>query len=198
MDYRKHKNIDPWDDRVFGTGNTMPPKEHGGIIALLLIAVIFLSGIVSALSFLNIKLFQQLNQQSEQPDTVPISFSDEEHAMPSAPTDISAHPDTYSRDHISGRPTLGLEGDTISRFDQYYFRIPAGLLLTDVGEDSDAAAQGIEPGDILISVDGTQIYTQTELDSIVYAHEIGDTVDVVIYRSGAQYSLTLTLTEAMG
>ena len=48
MDY-PNKNIDPWDDGVFGTGKTEPPKNHSGIIALLLILVIFLSGIVSVL-----------------------------------------------------------------------------------------------------------------------------------------------------
>jgi hypothetical protein len=65
MDY-PNKNIDPWDDGVFGTGKTEPPKNHSGIIALLLILVIFLSGIVSLLSFMNIKLFHQLSEQNKQ------------------------------------------------------------------------------------------------------------------------------------
>ena len=58
MDERKQKNIDPWDEAEYGTGNTRPPKSYGGIIAMLLIVVIFLSGIVSVLSFLNVQLFQ--------------------------------------------------------------------------------------------------------------------------------------------
>ena len=37
-----------------------------GIGAVMLILVIFLSGIISVLSFLNIRLFQQLTQQQEQ------------------------------------------------------------------------------------------------------------------------------------
>lgn len=77
MDNRKQRSQDPWDDSVYGTGNTRPPKSHGGLIALLLVVVIFLAGIASALGILNIKLFRQLNEQSR-PDSVPMSFSQDE------------------------------------------------------------------------------------------------------------------------
>ena len=60
MENRNKKHKDSWDDGVYGTGNTSPPKSHGGIIGLLLILVIFLSGIISLLSFMNIKLFQKI------------------------------------------------------------------------------------------------------------------------------------------
>lgn len=75
MDHRKHNQTDSWDDRVYGTGNTMPPKTQSGIVTLLLILVIFLSGIISALSFLNIKLFQELNYQKQHQDAPPMSFT---------------------------------------------------------------------------------------------------------------------------
>ena len=35
MDERKNNNH-PWDDSVYGTGRTEPPKSHGGTVALLL------------------------------------------------------------------------------------------------------------------------------------------------------------------
>ena len=35
MDERKKYNH-PWDDSVYGTGRTEPPKSHGGTVALLL------------------------------------------------------------------------------------------------------------------------------------------------------------------
>ena len=41
MDERKKYNH-PWDDSVYGTGRTEPPKNHGGTMALLLILIIFL------------------------------------------------------------------------------------------------------------------------------------------------------------
>ena len=73
MDEYNYNQIDPWDDGVYGTGKTKPPKSRGGIIALLLVVVIFLSGIASALGILNIKLFRQLNDRQE--SSVPMSFS---------------------------------------------------------------------------------------------------------------------------
>lgn len=202
MDHRKQHDTDPWNDGVYGTGNTMPPKSHGGIIALLLILVIFLCGIVSALSLLNIKLVWELNRQAEEPAFVPMSFSDTDDPLPSlsAGTEPDFANDALGRNQASrsGENSLGLEGDSITRFDQSYFRIPAGLYLTYVDEASDAYAQGIQPGDILLSLDGTSVTSQGELETILGAYAPGDTVEAVIYRDGDQIDLTLTLTKHRG
>ena len=100
--------------------------------------------------------------------------------------------------YVSGRPTLGLEGESLSTFDQYYYRLPAGLYITDVDASSDASAKGIDEGDILISIDGTGVTTTDALNAAINNREIGDTVQVVIYRAGRQYQVTLTLTEDKG
>ena len=55
MDERKKYNH-PWDDSVYGTGRTEPPKNHGGTVALLLILIIFLCGIITVLGILNVRL----------------------------------------------------------------------------------------------------------------------------------------------
>ena len=82
MDYRNNKHNTPsWDDSVYGTGNTSPPKNHSGIIALLLILVIFLSGIVSVLSFMNVKLFRQLSHQQKQTYQAPMALGDSENPL---------------------------------------------------------------------------------------------------------------------
>ena len=412
MDYRNNKHNDPWDEGVYGTGRTEPPKSHSGIIALLLILVIFLSGIVSLLSFMNIKLFRQLSEQSKQLENKsPMSVTDLE-IMPTAETiapedpsssqfiqgDVSLklngspqsvenvpemgamswqeiyeknnpsvvfidsltetgsvtgsgvilsprgyvvttyhmvydaeaitvtthdgtsysalvvgadsltdlallflnaenlqpaefgnsealrvgdsvaslggqmngsfnngiisainrnvpffgqnisliqtttppsaggalincygqivgiqvdHPMTEDADensayaipsttvkqildqliaqgYVSGRPTLGLTGEGITKFDQYYFHIPQGLYLTDVDIHSDSHLQGIKAGDILISLDGEVITAQTQLDTLVNRHAIGDTLTAVIYRGGQELTFTLTVTEYAG
>ena len=46
-EYRNHN--EPWDPGIYGTGRTRPPKNHGGLIAVLLVIVIFLGGLVSVL-----------------------------------------------------------------------------------------------------------------------------------------------------
>lgn len=103
-----------------------------------------------------------------------------------------------SQGYVSGRPTLGLEGESLSSFDQYYYRLPAGLYITNVDRSSDAAAKGIEEGDILLSVNGTNVTTMDALNGAVYNLDVGDTVEVVIYRSGKQYRVSLTVTEDKG
>lgn len=67
MDENRNHN-EPWDPGIYGTGRTRPPKNHGSIIAILLVIVIFLGGLVSVLGILNVKLFAQLKEQSKNPE----------------------------------------------------------------------------------------------------------------------------------
>ena len=73
---------DPWDSGVYRNGSTKPPKNRGGLIAVLLIAVIMLCGIVTVMSFLNIRLFQQMDQHPID-GSLPIVFSGPEQTIPS-------------------------------------------------------------------------------------------------------------------
>ena len=100
--------------------------------------------------------------------------------------------------YVSGRPDIGLEGEAVSRFYQNYYHMPAGLYITHVDTGSDAHEKGIEYGDILISINNQRITDMDSLNTVLYAHDAGDTVNVVIYRSGKQYSLPLTLHENKG
>ena len=97
--------------------------------------------------------------------------------------------------YVSGRPFLGITGERLSVFYQRYYRLPAGLYVTAVAEGSSAAEVGIVPGDILLSIDGTNIRTQNELDTALYNYAAGDQMDIVIYRSGYTMQATLTLAE---
>lgn len=103
-----------------------------------------------------------------------------------------------SQGYVSGRPTLGITGEAVSSFYQMYYRLPEGLFLTEVDEDSEAAGKGIKPKDILISMDGVRITDSDTFNAQLYSHQIGDTVPIIIYRSGKQYSLELTIAEANG
>ena len=79
MDDYKYSEKDPWDRGLYETGRTRPPKSHGGLIAVLLVVVIFLSGVVSVLSILNVRLFAQLNdlRQDEADPVSIVSHTDE-------------------------------------------------------------------------------------------------------------------------
>ena len=100
--------------------------------------------------------------------------------------------------YVSGRPTLGITGESLSIFYQHYYRLPAGLYITSVARGSDAWAKGVEDGDILMSIDGSRITTMDEMKAAIFDKEVGQTVETVIYRGGQQYALELTLTEDKG
>ena len=100
-----------------------------------------------------------------------------------------------SQGYVSGRPTLGISGESLSMFYQHYYLLPSGLYITSVAPDSPAAQAGIEPGDILLTLDGVRIESQEALDRFLFAHQVGDTVTVTIYRAGQQGSADITLVE---
>ena len=101
-----------------------------------------------------------------------------------------------SQGYVSGRPYLGITGESLSIFYQRYYRLPAGLYINEVAENSAAAKAGISQGDILISVDETRVYSQSDLDTLLYSYTAGDQVTAVIYRSGYTMQATVTLEEA--
>ena len=103
-----------------------------------------------------------------------------------------------SQGYVSGRPTLGIEGEALSSFYQHYYRMPAGLYITYVQPGSDAYSKGIENGDMLLSINGHRITTMEEMKSLLYDREVGETVEAIIYRQGDRYRLELTLGEYTG
>ena len=103
-----------------------------------------------------------------------------------------------SQGYVAGRPSLGITGRELSSFDVLYYRLPQGIYITDVTPNSDAARKGISPGDILLQLDDTRIYTAEDLKSAILSYEAGDRVTVIFYRNGRQYKATLTLDQATG
>ena len=101
-----------------------------------------------------------------------------------------------SQGYVSGRPWMGITGESISLFYQRYYRLPAGLYISSVDSGSNAAKAGVTEGDVLISVDGNKIYSQTDLDTLLYHYSAGDTVTIVIYRGGYTMQADIVLQEA--
>ena len=97
--------------------------------------------------------------------------------------------------YVAGRPDLGLTGESVSTFYQFYYRLPAGILITAVDPDSDAAAKGIARGDILCSLGGKNLTSLDVLEQIVYASAVGDELEAVIFRDGMEYSVTIVVGE---
>ena len=67
---RDYSQNDPWNQDTYQTGSTKPPRSRGGLIAVLLVLVILLSGAVTLLGIVNIRLFRQINRE-ELEETLP-------------------------------------------------------------------------------------------------------------------------------
>ena len=118
-------------------------------------------------------------------------------AIPSA-TVMEIVNQLISQGYVSGRPWLGIKGENFSSFYQRFYRVPAGLYITEVQPGSPAAEAGIVAGDILTRIDTEPVSTMEGLNNVLYAHQVGDSLSLVIYRAQGQATVTVTLTENKG
>ena len=73
-----------------------------------------------------------------------------------------------------------------------------GIFITELDPSSDAARKGIQTDDILVRINDTNITSMDDMNTVLYGYEVGDTVDVIIYRAGKQYRVSLTVSESKG
>ena len=88
--------------------------------------------------------------------------------------------------------------DTVTRAEQMYYRLPAGVLVTSVVPQGCAADSGLAEGDIITTIDGTAITGTDSLQTFLYGCKAGQTVEVTFYRYTVRkyYSVKLHLDEA--
>lgn len=185
MEKRKQNQHDRWDPSAYGTGSTQPPRNNGSLVTVLLILVICLAGLVSALGLLNIRLFRELERQT-QADPASLSLFNEGVGDPIPELDISVA--TVPREYNF----LGIAGESVSSFYQRYYHIPAGLYITDISPDSTAAQMGLQPGDVLISVNGIPATRPDALETQSGLFAAGKKMTLVIYRGGQELTLIYT------
>jgi len=94
-------------------------------------------------------------------------------------------------------PYLGITMDT--RYTSAYLEargFPAGVVVSSISEDSPAKAAGLAAGDIITKVDGTATPSADVLKSEIAKHNVGDTVQLEIYRFNTTANVSVTLGEA--
>ena len=117
---------------TYETGVTQPGKSYRGVIAVLLMAVIFLSGVVTALGLVNVHLFRKLQAEDNTP-VAPVSFeAPEEGISPYARMDVGTQV-----------PELGIWYVMVSGICNQYYEIPMGLMVTSENH------KDIRSGDVL-------------------------------------------------
>jgi putative serine protease PepD len=111
------------------------------------------------------------------------------------------------RDGEIKRPKLGIvPRDVESLGNQVQLPVSYGVLIWNVQPGSAAANAGlrglvqtengdVELGDIIVAVDGEKVSNNDELFRILDKHQLGDTVNVEVFRKGRRTSVPVRLTE---
>ncbi|MGM9549113.1 MAG: S1C family serine protease [Faecousia sp.] len=92
------------------------------------------------------------------------------------------------------KPYIGVTVSDVTQQTQLY-GIPAGAAVQSVVEDSPAAQAGLQAGDVITRVNGTEITGSGELVSLVSTAEVGDELTMNVYRQGATAEITVTVGE---
>ena len=76
--------------------------------------------------------------------------------------------------------------------------LPRGLLVINVEADSPASEAGIQPYDVIVRADGERIESVDDLSSILQSHEIGEFIEVTVYRIEGLRSSSAVLDYSQG
>ena len=105
--------------------------------------------------------------------------------------------DLVEKGKVSGRVSLGIKYYEISSITQalQYGVNTLGLLVSEVIPNSNAAAAGIQPNDIIIEADNKQITSSDDLKSVLSSHKVGDRMTFTVVRDKEYVELSCTLAE---
>ena len=96
--------------------------------------------------------------------------------------------------YVKGRPSLGIACQAISSTVTQYYHLPTGVYVYTVEEGSAADKAGLQDGDIITAVDGTEVDSITEFKTKLKEYSAGDTALLSVYRSSESGAETLELT----
>ncbi|HHH72229.1 MAG TPA: PDZ domain-containing protein, partial [Sulfuricurvum sp.] len=97
----------------------------------------------------------------------------------------------------AGDNTTLLEGITLENLDdkyRYRLRIPEnieGVLITEIDAESDAAEQGVRPGDVIVQVEQSPITNLAELSKVLGSKKQREFKRIYVYRNGRVFVVAL-------
>jgi S1-C subfamily serine protease len=94
-------------------------------------------------------------------------------------------------------PLLGISGVDVSPeiAEEFGLENSRGAVVDAVQEGTGAEAAGIQPGDIIVEVDGEPLATMSQLVAEVRSRAPGDTVELTIVRGGDERTVEVRLSE---
>ena len=92
------------------------------------------------------------------------------------------------------KPYIGLAVSNVSQ-DALMYGLPEGAAVYTVTENGPAAQAGLQQGDIITMLNGTEITGSTQFVELVEDTKIGDTLTLSVYRQGEILTVTVTVSE---
>ncbi len=90
-----------------------------------------------------------------------------------------------------GRLGVSIQEVNQSLAESFGLSKPTGALVSSVENDSPAAKAGLEPGDVIMSLNGKEIQSSNELPPLVAAIRPGDTAKLQVWRKGGMREISV-------
>jgi serine protease Do len=91
------------------------------------------------------------------------------------------------------KPWLGVYIGEVNAEASKEYGYPEGVIITDLEKEGPAAKAGMKPADVIIGMDGKDLKTIDELRKMLDSHEVGDVVDIKLWRNGDEFTLKVKL-----
>lgn len=96
---------------------------------------------------------------------------------------------------VVGRPGLGITVGAVTDAMREKFDYPAGLYVSGITENSDAASKDLREGDILLEVNGEPVRVSDDLLRIRDEHAVGDTLEFTVWREGKTHTVRVRIVD---
>ena len=102
--------------------------------------------------------------------------------------------DIMENGQITSKPSMGIIAGTMTRqmAAQYQIDKDSGVFVYSVDKGGAGEKAGLRMGDVITKVDSTEITSMEDLTAAKKGRRAGDTVTVIYYRDGQNYSTELT------
>ena len=110
---------------------------------------------------------------------------------------IKVAQDLLENGYVSGRPYMGItylavtDAQTAAQLNVNAY----GVYVVEVVKGGPAEKAGLQAGDRIVSVDGTEIASKDDLGTLIQQHAAGDTLSITVAREGQMQTVSLTLGE---
>lgn len=92
------------------------------------------------------------------------------------------------------QPRMGIMGGDVGELLAEREGIPQmGVIITSVPRNTGAERAGIQAEDIITSFDGQTVHDMNTLQALIAERSVGDTVEILLLRSGRRVTTQLTL-----